>query len=60
MANCSETLRPEVKDLVEMGNGVGGIKVSGQDREAIRSKILQALATSKLRTLHQAIAAESP
>lgn len=54
MTSSSETLRPEVKALVELGNGVGGITVSGLDRKAIRSNLLKALAASKMRSLQQA------
>lgn len=54
MTNRTDTLRPEVKTLAELGNGVGGIKICPQDRAGTRAKILEALATSKERARNHA------
>lgn len=54
MTNRTETLRPEVMTLVEMGNGVGGTKVSAPDRAAIRENLRKAFAISKERSLQYA------
>ena len=47
MTNRTENLRPEVKTLVELGNGVGGTKVSAADRATIKENLLRAFAISK-------------
>lgn len=43
---CSEAVRSEVTALVEMGQGLGGTKVSGKDRAAILGNLRRALASS--------------
>lgn len=54
MTNRTENLRPEVKTLVEMGNGVGGTKVSAPDRATIKENLLRAFAISKVRSQRHA------
>ncbi|VVP22887.1 MULTISPECIES: hypothetical protein [Pseudomonas] len=54
MTNRTETLRPEVKTLAELGNGVGGIKICPQDRAGTLEKILKALEISKERARNHA------
>lgn len=54
MTNRTEAVRPEVKTLVELGNGVGGTKVSAPDRASILENLRKALALSKERSLHHA------
>lgn len=40
-------LPEHIKELVELGNGVGGIKVSGKTKEEIRENIRKAFEKSK-------------
>ncbi len=54
MTNRTETVRPEVKALVELGNGVGGTKVSAPDRATIVENLRKAFALSKERSLNHA------
>lgn len=45
-----EAIRPEIFELIKLGNGVGGHNMSGLNREQIGLKIRQIFEESKRRT----------
>lgn len=47
MSNRIETLRPEVKAMAELGNGIGGIKICSQNRAETLELLQKALTRSK-------------
>lgn len=50
MLNTNEKVNPAVLALVELGNGVGGTKVSGSTREEIGKNLRKAFLMSKERS----------
>lgn len=49
MTNRTEVIRPEILELVALGNGVGSTKISGPDRATIKEKLKKAFVASKER-----------
>lgn len=47
MTNRTEVIRPEILELVALGNGVGSTKISGPDRATIKDKLKKAILASK-------------
>lgn len=54
MTAKTETVRPEILLLVELGNGVGQTKVSASSRAEIRKNLRKAFNTSKERSASHA------
>lgn len=50
MLNTNEKVNPAVLALVEIGNGIGGTKVSGSTREEIGKNLRKAFLMSKERS----------
>ena len=50
MLNTNEKVNPAVLALVELGNGIGGTKVSGSTREEIGKNLRKAFLMSKERS----------
>lgn len=44
-----ETVNPAVLELIELGNGFGGIRIDGKTREETRANLLAALERSRKR-----------
>jgi hypothetical protein len=42
-------LQPHIKELIELGNGIGGIKVSASTREEIEALLKKSIERSKKR-----------
>lgn len=51
MGDRTDTVRPEIKALVDLGAGVGGTLVSAEGRASIKTRLLSAFAVSKERAL---------
>ncbi|MBA1218232.1 hypothetical protein [Pseudomonas fulva] len=49
MTDRPEVIRPEVLELVALGNGFGSTIISGPDRASTREKLKKAIAASKER-----------
>jgi hypothetical protein len=50
MDNHKEVIQPAIMALVELGNGVGGIRISASDRAATRKHLNDAFEASKARS----------
>lgn len=47
MAIRTEVIQPAIVALVELGNGIGGIRISSSDRAATRKNLNDAFEASK-------------
>lgn len=54
MTNRTDVIQPAIFALVELGNGVGGIKISSSDRASIRKILKGALMAAKARSQRHA------